>query len=77
MFNRKFVYIVLICFAIAVPIAYFIIKRYFEGFAYHTRLYWWVFALALLVVAVITMAVVTLRSLSAATENPVKSIRTE
>lgn len=77
MFNRKFIYIVLICFAIAVPIAYFVIRRYFEGFAYHTRLYWWVFALALLVVAVITMAVVTLRSLRAATENPVKSIRTE
>lgn len=77
MFNRKFIYIVLVCFVIAVPIAYFIIKRYFEGFAYHTRMYWWVFALALLVVLVITLAVVTLRSLRAATENPVKSIRTE
>lgn len=77
MFNRKFIYIVLICFVIAVPIAYFVIRHYFEGFAYHTRLYWWVFALALLVVMVITLAVVTLRSLNAATENPVKSIRTE
>lgn len=77
MFNRKFIYIVLVCFVIAVPIAYFIIKRYFEGFAYHTRLYWWVFVMALLVVLAITLAVVTLRSLSAATENPVKSIRTE
>lgn len=76
-FNRKFIYIVLICFAIAVPIAYFVIRRYFEGFAYHTRLYWWVFVMALLVVLAITLAVVTLRSLSAATENPVKSIRTE
>lgn len=77
MFNQKFIYIVLVCFVIAAPIAYFIIKRYFEGFAYHTRMYWWVFALALLVVMVITLAVVTLRSLNAATENPVKSIRTE
>ena len=77
MFNRKFIYIVLICFAIAVPIAYFVIRRYFEGFAYHTRLYWWVFVMALLVVLAITLAVVTLRSLRAATENPVKSIRTE
>lgn len=77
MFNRKFIYIVLICFAIAVPIAYFVIRHYFEGFAYHTRLYWWVFVMALLVVLAITLAVVTLRSLRAATENPVKSIRTE
>ena len=77
MFNRKFIYIVLICFAIAVPIAYFVIRRYFEGFAYHTHLYWWVFVMALLVVLAITLAVVTLRSLRAATENPVKSIRTE
>lgn len=77
MFNRKFIYIVLICFSIAVPIAYFVIRRYFEGFAYHTRLYWWVFVMALLVVLAITLAVVTLRSLNAATENPVKSIRTE
>lgn len=77
MFNRKFIYIVLICFAIAVPIAYFVIRRYFEGFAYHTRMYCWVFVMALLVVLAITLAVVTLRSLRAATENPVKSIRTE
>ncbi len=77
LFNRKFIYIVLICFAIAVPIAYFVIRRYFEGFAYHTRLYCWVFVMALLVVLAITLAVVTLRSLRAATENPVKSIRTE
>lgn len=77
MFNRKFIYIVLVCFVIAAPVCYIIVSRYFSGFAQHCPVYWWVFALALLVVLVLTVIVVTLRSLSAACANPVESLRTE
>ncbi|MBO2522797.1 MAG: hypothetical protein CW336_02920 [Bacteroidetes bacterium] len=77
MFNSRFVKIVLMCFVIAVPVSIVIMRRYLEGFAYQVPLYIWVFAISLLAVLAITVAVVTLRSLRAATVNPVKSLRTE
>ncbi|MBR1514915.1 MAG: ABC transporter permease [Bacteroidales bacterium] len=77
MFNSRFVKIVLACFVIAVPLSVVIMKRYLEGFAYSVPLYWWVFALALLAVLAVTVGVVTLRSLRAATVNPVRSLRNE
>ena len=77
MFNSRFVKIVLVCFVVAVPVSIVIMKRYLEGFAYQVTLHVWVFALALLAVLAVTIAVVTLRSLRAATMNPVKSLRNE
>ena len=77
MFNSRFVKIVLVCFVVAVPVSTVIMWRYLEGFAYQVPLHVWVFALALLAVLGVTIAVVTLRSLRAATMNPVKSLRTE
>ena len=77
MFNSRFVKIVLVCFVIAVPVSIVIMRRYLEGFAYQVPLHIWVFALALLAVLAVTIAVVTLRSLRAATVNPVKSLRSE
>lgn len=77
MFNSRFVKIVLVCFVIAVPLSVFVMRRYLEGFAYRVPLHVWVFAVALVAVLAVTVAVVTLRSLRAATVNPVKSLRTE
>ena len=77
MFNSRFVKIVLVCFVIAVPVSIVIMRRYLEGFAYQVPLYIWVFAISLLAVLAITIAVVTLRSLRAATVNPIKSLKCE
>ena len=77
MFSRKYSVIVLICFVIAAPVSYLIIDHYFSTFAYHTPLSWWVFALALLIVLIVTLVIVVVRSFSAATSNPVESIKAE
>ena len=77
MFNSRFVKIVLVCFVIAVPISVFVMHRYLEGFAYRVPLHVWVFAVALVAMLAVTITVVTLRSLRAATVNPVRALRTE
>jgi len=77
MFNSRFVKIVLVCFVIAVPVSIVIMRRYLEGFAYQVPLYVWVFVLSFIAVLGVTVAVVTLRSLRAATVNPVKSLKCE
>lgn len=77
MFNTQFVRIVLVCFVLAVPVSSFIMNRWLSHFAYHTPLYWWVFALALLVVLLITVVTVTVRSWRTAAANPVEAIKNE
>ncbi len=75
--NQNFVRIVVICFVIAAPVAYYAVKRWLEGFAYQSPVHWWIFAVALLAVGAITVLTVTLQSYRAAAENPVNSIKTE
>ena len=77
MFNAKYIRIVLASFVIAAPLSWWVINRYFSGFAYHTPIHWWVFALSLLIVLAITMLIVTLRSWDAATSNPVDSLKND
>ena len=77
MFNSKFIKIVLVCFVIAAPLAYLITDSYLKGFAYRMPIHAWVFAAALAAVLLVTVTVVTLRSLSAATSDPVDAIKTE
>ena len=77
MFNVKFIRIVLVCFLLSLPIAWLIVDAYLKGFAYRMPVYWWVFVLALASVLLVTVSVVTLRSLSAALSDPVDSLKSE
>ncbi len=74
MFNRKYLYIVAICSAVAIPVSYYIIDQWMQQYVYRTPMSWWVYALAVGVILAITVVTVTLRSFKAATENPTESI---
>lgn len=77
MFNRKFFYILLISFLIAAPVGYIVMDYYYSTFAYRSPLYWWVFLLAFVMVAIVTVGVVTLCSYKAASENPAETLKNE
>lgn len=77
MFSAKFVRIVTVCFIIAAPVSWFITDYYLKTFAYRTPMYWWVYALAFIVVTAVTIAVVVARSWNAATEDPATTLRKE
>ncbi|WP_304709331.1 ABC transporter permease [uncultured Rikenella sp.] len=77
MFNRSFVRLVLICFVVAAPLAWYGVREWLGTFAYRTPVYWWVFAVSLLIVLAITLATVTIQSWRAATANPVEAFKTE
>ena len=74
MFNRKYLYIVAACSAVAIPVSYYIIDQWMQQYVYRTPMSWWVYALAVGVILAITVVTVTLRSFKAATENPIESI---
>jgi putative ABC transport system permease protein len=77
MFNKTYIKMLLICFVIAAPLAWYAVRRWLENFAYRTPMYWWVYLLALIVVAAITVLTVTIQNWRVANDNPVKSIKTE
>ena len=77
MFNLKFAVIVFLSFAVAAPVSYLIMRKYLSGFAFSTPIRWWVFAAALAAVLLLTAAIVTLRSLKAATANPVEQLKND
>lgn len=68
---------VLIAFVFACPIAYYAMSRWLEGFAYKIELSWWVFAVAGLIVLILSLLSVSWQSLKAARANPVDSIKGE
>ncbi|MBO5276184.1 MAG: FtsX-like permease family protein, partial [Alistipes sp.] len=74
LFNRKYLYIVAICSAVAIPVSYYIIDQWMQQYVYRTTMSWWVYALAVGVILLITIVTVSLRSWSAANENPTQSI---
>ena len=75
MFNKAYSRIMVICFVIAAPLAWYAINRWLENFAYKTPMYWWVYLLAFVAIAVITVCTVTFQNWRVANDNPVKSIK--
>jgi ABC-type antimicrobial peptide transport system permease subunit len=68
---------ILIATAIAVPLAWYGMSQWLDGFAYHVTIDWTIFAVAFLSALVIAWLTVSFESIKAATTNPVKSLRSE
>ena len=77
MINKKYLIMAGASFVIAAPVAYWLMTAWRKGFAYQSPIPVWIFIVALLAVAAITLAVVTLQSWRAASANPVESLKNE
>ncbi|HCT29602.1 MAG TPA: hypothetical protein DIW31_02460 [Bacteroidales bacterium] len=77
MLNFDFVKLIFIAFAIATPLAYYIMDKWLQNFAYKTIMSWWVFALAGVVIFTISVITVTWHSWRIASKNPVEALRYE
>lgn len=77
MFNKTYLRILLVCFVLAAPVAWYAVDRWLENFAYRTEIYGWVFVVAFFIVTIITVATVTFQNWRAANDNPVNSIKSE
>jgi putative ABC transport system permease protein len=77
MMSAEFVKLVFIAFVIAVPIAWFTMDNWLEGFAYRMPVQWIVFVWAGFVAISIALITVSFESIKAAIANPVDSLRNE
>ena len=77
MINKDFLIWILIAFIIACPVAYYLMQKWLQNFAYKTELSWWIFFLAGLLILGIALITLSWQSWSAATRNPVEALRYE
>jgi len=75
--NRDFILLVIIAYAIAIPVAWFAMQKWLHNYAYKTELRWWIFALAGLITLAIAILTVSWRSWRVATRNPIEALRYE
>jgi putative ABC transport system permease protein len=77
MLSKDFLKLVLIAVVIALPVAWLVMHRWLQDFAYRVNLSWWVFAVAGIVALAIALLTISFQAVKAALANPVKSLRTE
>lgn len=77
MMSGDFVKLSLIAAVIGCPIAYYFMSKFLEGYAFHTELSWWLFALTALSVLAISLATIIFQVIKAAIANPVNALRNE
>jgi putative ABC transport system permease protein len=75
--NKEFMKWVGIAFVIAVPVAWIVMDKWLENYAYRIKLNWWIFALAGVISVAIALITVSWQSWGAATSNPVDALRYE
>jgi putative ABC transport system permease protein len=75
--SKDFVKLVLISIVIASPVAWWVMSKWLEDFAYRVNISGWIFVLAGAMALFIALATVSVQAVKAALKNPVKSLRTE
>ncbi|WP_179336717.1 FtsX-like permease family protein [Winogradskyella ludwigii] len=75
--TKDFLKLVVIAFLIASPIAWWAMHNWLQNYAYHIDLNIWMFLLAGGIAVVIAMLTIAVKTIKAATSNPVESLRTE
>jgi len=73
----EFLKLVLIAFLIAVPLTWWLMYNWLQKYTYHINISIWLFGAVGVMILLLTMVVVSINTLSAATVNPVKSLRSE
>jgi putative ABC transport system permease protein len=77
MLNKDFFKLLAVSFAMAAPVAFYLMNRWLEGFVYRITLQWWMFVLAGVVAGAVVFITTGYQSIRASLENPIKSLRTE
>jgi putative ABC transport system permease protein len=72
-----FIRLVIIAIVIASPLAWWIIDKWLQDFAYRIEIQWWVFPATGAVAILIAMLTISFQSIKAAIANPVKTLRSE
>ncbi|HVW99417.1 MAG TPA: FtsX-like permease family protein, partial [Candidatus Babeliaceae bacterium] len=74
---KDIVKMILIAIIIASPIAWFVMNKWLQDFAYKITIHWWIFLITGAFVILIALVTVSFHTVKAAVVNPVKSLHAE
>ncbi len=77
MLTKDFLKLVVIAIIISMPIAWFTMNKWLQGFAYREEIHWWVLVTAGITAILIAFITISFQSFKAAGANPVKSLKSE
>ena len=75
--SSNFTRVILIAIIVAIPISWYVVHQWLQGFAYHIEIGWGIFALGAFSALFIAWCTVSFESVKSAVANPVKSLRSE
>lgn len=75
--SMDFLFLVFIAVLIATPISWFVMDRWLQSFPYRIKIEGWMFVSVALVAFTISLMTISVNTIRAALQNPVKSLRTE
>ena len=75
--SLDFLRLVIIALLLSVPIAWYAMHQWLQGFAYRTPVSWWLFAIAGAIAMLVAWLTVSFQAIRAALASPVRSLRSE
>jgi putative ABC transport system permease protein len=75
--SKDFLKLVAVAVILASPIAWYVMNKWLQDFAYRVNLGWWMFLLAAIMAMIIAFLTIGIQALRAANSNPVRNLRTE
>ncbi len=75
--SLRFVMMILFAFAVAAPIAGWLMNRWLQGYAARIEVAWWMYALVGVTALMVALATISVQIWKAARANPVNSLRSE
>jgi putative ABC transport system permease protein len=75
--TKDFIKPILIAFAIAAPVTYYLLQQWLQDYAFKITISPWMFILPALVILVLALITISTQTIKVASANPVKSLRTE
>jgi len=77
LFSKEFTLLIIIAFAVAVPVAYYLMSQWLDNFVFRIHMGPGVFVLAIVASVIVAWLTVGYKSVKAALSNPVKNLRSE
>ena len=68
---------VLVAAIISVPVGYYIVGEWLAGYSYRIGNYWWLYALALLLICVVAVVSISWQAVRLMNSNPVEELKKE
>lgn len=75
--SKEYVQLVVLALIISAPIAWYVMQKWLEKFAYRINIEWWIFLIAGMGALIISLLTVSFHAIKAAIANPVNSLRSE